>query len=66
MATQFTESQLQSLKNAYASGLLEVRYDDGNVTRFDSESALLKRIKFIELELYGKKEDRIATAKLKR
>lgn len=62
----FTEYQLQVLKNAYASGVLEVRYDDGNVTIFDSEAALLRRIKYIEKELYGVKENKIATGNLVR
>lgn len=66
VAAIFTEYQLQVLKNAYAAGVLEVTYDDGNKAVFDSEKALMKRIKFIERELYGSNDNRVATAKLTR
>ena len=45
---QFLEGQLQALYNAYASGVLEVVYDNGNKTVFPSVSDLEKRIAFIE------------------
>lgn len=66
MESQFSEYQLKALKNAYAAGVLKVRYDDGNETEFDNEAALLRRIKYIERELYGTNENRIATGKLVR
>ncbi len=66
MAAIFSEYQLQVLKNAYAAGVLEVTYDDGNKAVFDYEKSLMKRIKYIERELYGSNDNRIATAELTR
>lgn len=50
MATTWTEVELIALKQAYASGALEVRYED-KMTRYDTGSALLARIKYIEGEM---------------
>jgi len=46
----YTESELAALKAAYASGVLEVRYD-GISTRYDDGPALLARIRTIEAEM---------------
>ncbi|MFQ6552945.1 phage head-tail joining protein [Aestuariibius insulae] len=46
----FTIDELRLLKAAYASGVLEVRYD-GKVTRYDDGPALLRRIRVVEAEL---------------
>ena len=43
----FSQTELDALKAAYASGVTEVRYD-GKVTRYDDGAALLARIRFIE------------------
>jgi hypothetical protein len=46
----FTQTELDALKRAYATGVLEVEYD-GKKTRYDSGEALLRRIKVIEAEM---------------
>lgn len=46
----YTESELAALKKAYASGVLEVRYDGIN-TRYDNGPALLARIRTIEADM---------------
>lgn len=46
----YTETELAALKKAYASGVLEVRYD-GITTRYDDGPALLARIRVIEAEM---------------
>lgn len=46
----FTSTELDALKRAYASGVLEVEYD-GRKTRYDSGAALLARIRVIEAEI---------------
>lgn len=46
----FTQSELDALKQAYASGVTRVAYD-GKVTEYDNGAALLKRIQFIEREI---------------
>lgn len=46
----FTNSELDALKRAYATGVLEVEYD-GKRTKYDSGSALLARIRVIESEI---------------
>ena len=46
----YTAEELKVLKAAYASGVLEVRYD-GKVTRYDDGPALLRRIRVIERAL---------------
>lgn len=46
----FSQAELDALKEAYASGVLEVTYD-GKTTRYDSGAALLARIKVITTEI---------------
>ena len=46
----FTSTELDALKRAYATGVLEVEYD-GKRTRYDSGNALLARIRMIEGEI---------------
>lgn len=46
----FTSTELDALKRAYATGVLEVEYD-GKKTRYDSGAALLSRIRVIEAEI---------------
>ncbi len=46
----FSQTELDALKAAYASGVTEVRYD-GKVTVYDSGAALLARIRVIEAEI---------------
>ena len=46
----FTNTELDALKKAYASGVVEVEYD-GNRTRYDSGAAILARIRVIEAEI---------------
>ncbi|MBP1806469.1 phage head-tail joining protein [Rubellimicrobium aerolatum] len=46
----WTQSEIDALKSAYASGVLEVRYD-GVSTRYDDGAALLARIRVIEAEI---------------
>jgi hypothetical protein len=49
----FTQTELDALKAAYASGALEVRYADKTV-RYDSADKLLERIRIIEKSLNGR------------
>ncbi|MCV2870643.1 hypothetical protein OEW28_18680 [Defluviimonas sp. WL0002] len=46
----FSQTELDALRSAYASGVTEVRYD-GKVTRYDDGAALLARIRVIEGEI---------------
>ena len=46
----YSQAELDALRKAYASGVLEVRYD-GKVTRYDSGPELLDRIRVIETEM---------------
>lgn len=46
----YSEPELQALRQAYASGITEVRYD-GKLTRYDSGEAMLRRIRVIEAEM---------------
>lgn len=46
----FSQAELDALRKAYASGVLEVRYD-GKMTRYDSGPELLDRIRVIETEI---------------
>jgi hypothetical protein len=46
----FSQTELDALKSAYASGTLEVVYD-GKRIRYDDGDALLKRIRVIEAEI---------------
>lgn len=48
----FTQTELDALKAAYASGVLEVRYSDKTV-RYDSAENLLSRIRMLEKILNG-------------
>lgn len=47
----FTADDLATLKAAYASGTLSVRYSDGRQVTFDSGENLLERIRVLEAEL---------------
>jgi hypothetical protein len=46
----FTNTELDALKAAYATGVVEVEYD-GKKTRYDSGAAILRRIRVIEAEI---------------
>lgn len=46
----FTSTELDALKRAYATGVVEVEYD-GKKTRYDSGAAILARIRVIEAEI---------------
>ena len=46
----FTSTELDALKRAYATGVVEVEYD-GTKTRYDSGAAILARIRVIEGEI---------------
>jgi hypothetical protein len=48
--TTWTESELQALRRAYASGTLRVGYD-GRSVEYGSAEDLLRRIRLIEGEL---------------
>jgi hypothetical protein len=48
--TTWTESELQALRRAYASGTLRVSYD-GRSVEYGSAEDLLRRIRLIEGEL---------------
>lgn len=53
MTTTFTQEHLDDLRDAYASGVLEVRHGD-TWTRFASPDQLLRAIQEIEGRLAGK------------
>lgn len=46
----WTQTELDALKRAYASGTLRVRFDDKTV-EYGSEADLLRRIRVIEREI---------------
>jgi hypothetical protein len=46
----WTQTELDALKKAYASGTLRVRFDDKSV-EYGSEADLLRRIRVIEREI---------------
>lgn len=46
----YTNTELDALKAAYASGVVEVEYD-GKRTRYDNGAAILARIRVIEAEI---------------
>lgn len=46
----YSQVELDALRKAYASGVLEVRYD-GKFTRYDSGPELLDRIRVIEADI---------------
>lgn len=48
----FTQTELDALKSAYASGTTRVSYE-GRTVEYDSGAALLARIKVMEAELAG-------------
>ena len=50
MMTTWTETELQALRRAYASGTLRVSYD-GRSVEYGSAEDLLKRIRLIEGEM---------------
>lgn len=47
----YSQSDLEALRQAYASGALTVRFSDGKLVTFDTGSALLQRIRVIEKAL---------------
>lgn len=46
----FSSQELDALKAAYATGVVEVEYD-GKRTKYDSGAAILRRIRVIEAEI---------------
>jgi hypothetical protein len=61
----FTEEQLKALEEAYAAGVLTVRYGDRSYT-YDSLEALWDAIQRIRRELQGKRKFRSGTAGYRR
>jgi hypothetical protein len=54
----FTQSQLEKLKNAYASGVLKVRFGDQEVV-YKSEEEMHRTIEKLSAEINGRPGPRI-------